>query len=156
MSDLTAKQQAFVEEYLVDLNATQAAIRAGYSPDTAQQMGSENLSKPVIATAIAELMAERSKRTEITAFNVLGDITTIKARCMQTSPVIDKAGNHVMIETEDGEIVPAYKFDPTNALKANELLGKHLGMFTDKHEIGGIDGAPVIFSMKIVDADKTD
>ena len=54
---MTKKQKRFVEEYLIDLNATQAAIRAGYSPDTAQQMGSENLSKPVIKNAIDKAIA---------------------------------------------------------------------------------------------------
>ena len=60
---MTKKQKRFIEEYLIDLNATQAAIRAGYSPDTAQQMGSENLSKPVISAEISKAMAERSRRT---------------------------------------------------------------------------------------------
>ena len=65
MNTLTKKQKRFVEEYLIDLNATQAAIRAGYSPDTAQQMGSENLSKPVIKNAIDKALAERSRRIRL-------------------------------------------------------------------------------------------
>lgn len=60
---MTKKQKRFVEEYLIDLNATQAAIRAGYSPDTAKSIGSENLTKPDIQARIAKAMAERSKRT---------------------------------------------------------------------------------------------
>ena len=71
MLKLTPKQRVFVEEYLVDLNATQAAIRAGYSKKTAQQMGAENLSKPLIAEAIAEAQAARSKRLQIDADWVL-------------------------------------------------------------------------------------
>ena len=59
---LTPKQQLFVEEYLIDLNATQAAIRAGYSKKTAQVIGAENLSKPMVAAAIAEAQLRRSKR----------------------------------------------------------------------------------------------
>lgn len=74
---LTDKQRRFVDEYLVDLNATQAAIRAGYSEDTARQIGSENLSKPDIADAIAEAMAERSKRVQITADEVLRELKDI-------------------------------------------------------------------------------
>jgi len=62
MADLTAKQQKFCEEYMIDLNATQAAIRAGYSEDTAPQMGYENLNKPYIADHIAELKAEASTK----------------------------------------------------------------------------------------------
>lgn len=67
MSDLTPKQQRFCEEYLIDLNATQAAIRAGYSPDTAGAMGWENLKKPEISDFISKLQAERSRNTKIDA-----------------------------------------------------------------------------------------
>ncbi len=68
---LTPKQQRFVDEYLIDLNATQAAIRAGYSAHTANEMGAENLAKPSIAAAIAEAVDARKERTEITADKVL-------------------------------------------------------------------------------------
>lgn len=68
---LTPKQQKFVEEYLVDLNATQAAIRAGYAENTARVVGAENLTKPAVAAAIAAARSERSARTEITADKVL-------------------------------------------------------------------------------------
>ena len=71
MADLTPKQARFVEEYIVDLNATQAAIRSGYSENTAAEIGYENLSKPHIADAIAEQMAARSERTQISADDVL-------------------------------------------------------------------------------------
>ncbi len=64
---LTPKQQRFVDEYLVDLNATQAAIRAGYSKNSARQIGEENLSKPVIAAAVAKAKQERSEATKIDA-----------------------------------------------------------------------------------------
>lgn len=74
---LTPKQQRFVEEYLVDLNATQAAIRAKYSIKTARQVGSENLSKPVIAAAIAEAMKKREQRTNLTADRVLKELERI-------------------------------------------------------------------------------
>lgn len=62
---MTKKQKRFVEEYLIDLNATQAAIRAGYSPTTAKEIGCENLTKPNISEAIAKAMAERSLRLQI-------------------------------------------------------------------------------------------
>ena len=68
---MTPKQEAFVREYLIDLNATQAAIRAGYSVDTARAIGSENLSKPDIADAIAEAQAHRAEKCEIDALWVL-------------------------------------------------------------------------------------
>lgn len=74
---LTAKQQRFVDEYLVDLNATQAAIRAGYSPSTARVIGAENLTKPDIDAAIAKRMQERSGRVEITQDMVLRELAKI-------------------------------------------------------------------------------
>lgn len=74
---LTPKQQCFVEEYLIDLNATQAAIRAGYSAKTAGQIGEQNLKKLEIAEAIAEAQAARSKRTEINADQVLRELARV-------------------------------------------------------------------------------
>ena len=74
---LTAKQDLFVKEYLIDLNATQAALRAGYSPKTAEAIGFENLRKPMIASAIEEAMSKRSQRTEITADMVLKEYAKI-------------------------------------------------------------------------------
>lgn len=71
MAKLTPKQQRFVDEYLIDLNATQAAIRAGYSPKTAQEIGAQNLSKLIIAQAIEQAKAERSERTKINQDEVL-------------------------------------------------------------------------------------
>ena len=70
-ANLSSKQQRFVDEYLIDLNATQAAIRAGYSQKTARQIGSENLSKPNIQEAIAFAKRERSEATKIDAEWVL-------------------------------------------------------------------------------------
>ena len=74
---LTAKQAAFVKEYLVDLNATQAAIRAGYSERSAYSIGQENLCKPEIQAAIQEEVKKRSERTEITADMVLREFAKL-------------------------------------------------------------------------------
>lgn len=74
---LTPKQQRFVDEYLVDLNATQAAIRAGYSANSAQQMATENLSKPVISAAITAARKVQQERTGITADRVLREIAAV-------------------------------------------------------------------------------
>jgi phage terminase small subunit len=75
--ELTDKQRMFIEEYLIDLNATQAAIRAGYSEDTARQIASENLSKPYIQEAIQEAKQERIERTKITQDKVLQELAKI-------------------------------------------------------------------------------
>lgn len=120
---LTKKQQMFIIEYLKDLNATQAAIRAGYSENTAYAMGFENLRKPKIAEQIQKEMDKRSDRVEIDADNVLEGILDIR----------DTAMKKILIEREHkGEKYTMEKMvDPTNALKASELLGKHLKLFTD-------------------------
>lgn len=115
---MTPKQKAFVREYLVDLNATQAAIRAGYSKRTAHVIGHENLKKPEIAAAIEVAMDQRTKRTEITADYVLEGIKDTIERCRG-----------------EGEA-----FNPAQALKGFELLGKHLKMFTDKAEVAPVVG----------------
>lgn len=131
---LTAKQEAFIREYLVDLNATQAAIRAGYSEKTARQTATENLSKPVIAEMLQKAMDERAARTEITADYVLKTIQETVERCKQALPVTDRKGEPILLELPTGEIAPAYTFDSTAVLKGAELLGKHLKLFTDKVE----------------------
>ena len=74
---LTDKQQRFCEEYLIDLNATKAAVRAGYSPDSAYQIGCENLQKPYMQEYIQQLQAERAKRTQVTADQVLSELSKI-------------------------------------------------------------------------------
>jgi hypothetical protein len=104
---LTDKQQRFVEEYLVDLNATQAAIRAGYSENTARQIGYENLAKPDIQAAIAEKRSEQAKRTAISADMVLEGL----------------------LKETKGENPGSTK------VQAWSWLGKHLAMFTEKHKI---------------------
>ena len=112
---MTGKQKLFVQEYLIDLNATQAALRAGYSAKTAAAIGLENLEKPIIKQAVSLLMSMRSQRLKITADEVLYDIEKIKQDAMRSM-------KGMMINH------PA-------ALKACELQGRHLQMFVDKVEI---------------------
>ena len=80
---LTAKQKRFVEEYLIDLNATQAAIRAGYSRNSARAIGVENLTKPALAAAVENAIRERSEATKINAEWVLKQAVELHLRCMQ-------------------------------------------------------------------------
>ena len=143
MAKLTAKQSRFVEEYLIDLNATQAAIRAGYSEKTAKQIGSRLLTNVDVQAAVSEGQEARAERTEITQDYVLTTIHSTIERCRQAEPVFYKNGDPVMCETEDGEVVPAYTFQANAALKGCELLGKHLGMFTEKVEHTGKGGGPI-------------
>lgn len=140
---MTPKQEAFVREYLIDLNATQAAIRAGYSAKNADKIGSELLGKTRIAAALQEQMDKRSKRTEITADYVLETIVLTIERCKQSEPVLDRKGDPIMTETPDGGEAPAYTFNAAGVLKGAELLGKHLKLFTEKVEHSGPDGAAI-------------
>ncbi len=134
---LTPKQARFVAEYLIDLNASQAAKRAGYSEKTAEQQGHQLLKKTLVAAAIAEAQSDRSERTEITQDYVLDSIFTTMERCKQAEAVTDRQGGPVLVETPEGEMVPAYTFNAMGVFKGAELLGKHLGMFAGS---GGDDG----------------
>lgn len=136
-SSFTEKQAAFVREYLIDLNATQAAIRAGYSKDTAGAIGHENLKKPEIASAIAAALAERSERTQITQDYVLATVVEAIERSKQAVPVLDRRGRPVMVETSQGELAPAYIFNASAVLQGAKLLGEHLGTFKQHIEHGG-------------------
>lgn len=145
---LTPKQQEFVNEYLVDLNATQAAIRAGYSEDTAGAIGSENLKKPEIQEAVQKAMDMRSTRVGVTADFVIATVVETINRCRQVAPVLDRRGEQIYVkvgEEGDGQaLAPAFTFDSKGVLKGLELLGKHLKLFADRVEHTGKDGLPLI------------
>ena len=143
---MTQKQKRFIEEYLIDLNATQAAIRAGYSPDTAKAIGSENLTKPDIRAQIDRAMAERSKRTGVNAERVVQELA--KIAFVNAAEVIDPKTATVKEDAlpEDTAAIQSVKVKTfgeikmADKLKALELLGKHLGMFKDRIELsGGLD-----------------
>ena len=113
---ITAKQEAFCREYLIDLNATQAAIRAGYSEKTAAEQSSRLLTNVKVSDFIALLKAERNESLRIDAAWVLKQAVKVHLRCMQAELVKDREGNPV------GE----YKFEHAGANKALEIIGKHV------------------------------
>ena len=135
---LTPRQARFVDEYLIDLNATQAAVRAGYSAKTAQQIGSRLLLHVVVSTEISTRQAKRAEKAGITAEYILGRLQENVERAMQAEPVMrfdhDKKE---MVET--GE----YQYEGAVANRALELLGKHIGLFPDRQELTGKNGGPV-------------
>lgn len=146
---LTEKQQRFVEEYLIDLNATQAAIRAGYSVKTANEQGSQNLAKLSIQQAIAEQMAERSKRTGINQDRVVLELA--KIALVKMTDIVDNQGRIKSdASPDDLACIESVKYKESESdtgssverevkiaskLKALELLGKHLGMWNDKLDV---------------------
>lgn len=114
MPKLTNKQKRFCEEYLIDLNATQAAVRAGYSEKTADRIANQNLKKLEVQQYLQKLMQDRSERTKISADDVVRELERI-----------------AMTDTE---------ITGKEKIKALELLGKHLGMFSN----GGSDVSKVL------------
>ena len=153
---LTAKQQTFVEEYLIDLNATQAAIRAGYSEKTADQQASRLLTNVKVAEYLRKLQDDRSERTEITQDYVLESIHSTVERCKQTEAVIDRQGDHVLVENSDGDMVPAYTFNAMGVFKGAELLGKHLGMFVDRSSVDVNGKLDTKWTVEVVTPSKAD
>jgi phage terminase small subunit len=162
---LTAKQERFVGEYLLDLNATQAAIRAGYSEKTAAAVGHENLRKPKIAARIEEARAKRAETTEVTANRVLKELSRIgmsdvrklftddgqlraiheldddTAAALASVEVITKRLPGNGEEPPEVEYVHKMKFWDKNS--ALDKIGKHLGMFIERHEHTGAGGGPI-------------
>lgn len=146
---LTPKQARFCEEYLIDLNATQAAVRAGYSKKTANVIGPENLAKPCIASRIAEAQSERTGRTQITADYVLERLHQIES--LDLTECFDENGHLLPInampekfrcsiggvdvsvfKTKVGEEITVEEFTKKlkieNRTKALELMGKHVNV----------------------------
>ncbi|MBF7694036.1 terminase small subunit [Acinetobacter pollinis] len=160
MANLTPKQQRFVDEYLIDLNATQAAIRAGYSEKTAKDIGCENLAKPNIKEAIEKAQNKRIARTEITQDMVLQELAKIGFSNMLDYMSITNGGDlvhdfsaltrdqaaaisEVVVEEyaegrdEDKREVKKLKFKLADKKSALVEIGRHLGMFKDKVEHSG-------------------
>lgn len=166
---LTKKQKRFVEEYLVDLNATQAAIRAGYSTQTAYSIGDENLKKPEIKNAIEKALAERSRRTGVNADRVILELAkiafinptdvinmdeaTVRGEANREDTAAISSVKVKRIPTEDGDIVER-EVRTYDKIKALELLGKHLGMFTDKFKVEG--AIPVVIHDDLDDEDEAE
>lgn len=132
---MNEKQKQFCNEYLIDLNATQAAIRAGYSKDTARSQANRMLTNVYIQKYIQELQEGIKKRNKISQDEIIQDLIEIKNRCMQNVPVmyfdkIDKEWKHEGADC--GE--PVYKFDANGATKALDQLSKIIGAYEKDNE----------------------
>ena len=161
---LTPKQEMFCKEYLIDLNATQAAIRAGYSEKTARSVGQENLTKPDIQERVQQLMEERSNRVQLEADEVMWELKNIlqadlanyieinedtgaiRARGFDDMPegasraIQSIEEDRIIREDNDGKqttVHDKFKFRLYNKERMIELAMKHLGMLNDKLELSG-------------------
>lgn len=170
MAKLTAKQQRFCDEYLIDLNATQAAIRAGYSERTAMEQGYQLLQKTSVQERIQQRKSDRVERTEITQDMVLKELAIIAfsnaadyANIIEKDAMVEVEGNMIPMLDADGNQVKyrtvepvltddlteeqkralsvikkgrdGFEVKPYDKVRALELLGKHLGMWTEKVEV---------------------
>lgn len=130
MAKMTAKQKRFCDEYLIDLNATQAAIKAGYSEKNARNIASENLTKPNIKAYIDARMAEKENELIADQNEVLKYLTSVlRGESQSTEIVVEGCGDGIS-EARTIQKEPSEK----DRLKAAELLGKRYGLYTDKIE----------------------
>jgi phage terminase small subunit len=160
---LTPKQARFIDEFLIDLNGTQAAIRAGYSKKTAQQIATENLSKPVIQAEIRRRQDELAEKCGITAEKIVSELGKLGFSNMGDYLKCNKDGDpyfdyepltpeqkaalaEVVVETyvegkgKDAQTVKKVKFKLADKISALEKLGRHLGMFKDREPAGSSAG----------------
>ena len=130
---LTPRQRRFIEEYMVDLNGTQAAIRAGYAPGGARQHASRLLAQAPVQAALAQAMSERRKRTELTADEVIGDLRELRDICMGRKPVkVMTIVKNAREGTAEPVEVEGMMFEPAAANRALEMLGRHMRLFADR------------------------
>lgn len=144
---MTDKQERFCEEYLIDCNGAQAAIRAGYSERSAKEIASELLTKPNIHTRIAELKKQLSEKTLVDAEYVIKGFIEVANRCMEKKPVLEFNGKFMeQKKDEDGNLV--WQFDSSGANRSLELLGKHVGIFDKDNSQKTTMATPTIIIQK--------
>lgn len=157
---LSAKVRRFVDEYLIDLNATQAAIRSGYSPAAAHNQGSRLTGRPDVQAAISAAQATRSRRTEITADRVVEELARVAffdlRRVFRPNGTLipvaelpeDVSAALVSVDLAtvakgEGAVEHIAKIKTADKLRALEALARHLGMFRDRVEVSGPEGGPI-------------
>jgi len=128
---LPPMQERFVHEYLIDLNATQAAIRAGYAARNADKIGPELLGKTRVAEAIAAAKTARKERVQVDQDYVVTNLVEVVERAMQRAPVCDMRGEQITDANGRG----VWKHDGKVAVSALGLLGRHVGMFEEKVKV---------------------
>src|SRR3954453_10757168 len=162
---LNDRQRRFVEQYLVDLNATQAAIRSGYSVATANQIGARLLANVKVAAAIAEAQAARNRRTEVTADRVVLELARVAfgdpRRVMswgpggvRLRPSAELADEKAAIVAEMGETTTkeggSLRLKTVDKLSALRLLAQHLGMLGESNVAVTVATAPAVGELQAV------
>lgn len=140
---LRRRHQKFVDAYVETGDLGASATASGYKGKRASRRGWELKQIREVVLAIEERRAEAIEAAGRSAASILKNIGETLDRCMQHSPVIDKLGHQVMIETPAGDLAAAFTFDAKNALKAAELLGEFHKLFVKRHEFAGPGGAPL-------------
>ena len=130
---LSPKQKRFVEEYLIDLNATQAAIRAGYSAKTAKQQASRLLTNVDVVAAVALAKKERSEKTKIDAEWVLRQAVELHRRCMQEIKPARNPKTRKQLYDDDSNAL--FQFNAAAANRSLEIIGKHVDIQAFKERI---------------------
>ena len=141
---LTEKQKLFCREYILDLNASQAAERAGYSARCSKEQGYRLLTYAHVQEELSDLIKSREARLEITSDFVLQTIVETIQRCSQGEQIINRQGVPVLgTDLQTGDERPLYKYDSTSVLRGAELLGRHLRLFSDRVEHAGPNNGPI-------------
>lgn len=148
---LTPQQEMFCQEYIVDYNGTQAAIRAGYSEKTADVQAVRLLRNVKVLSRVRAIQKERLEKLAVTQESVILKLLEIYDRCMQANPVMEWDYNERKY-VETGE----YTFDSRGALNALEMIGKHLAMFTNKIEHSGDIKNDLTISIELEDDETED
>lgn len=171
VASLTPRQARFVAEYLVDLNATQAARRAGYSEHTAQQQGTRLLSNALVRSAIERAKAERSTRLEVTQDRVVLELARLAfadardyfewgPEGVKVKPSSDLSDDQAAAVAEVSQTVTAeggtIRVKLADKQAALTLLAKHTGGFVERQEHTGKDGAPLAPALVVVPATAED
>ena len=164
---LTPKQSRFIDEYLIDLNGTQAAIRAGYSVKVAREQAKENLTKPYIKDEVDKQIKDRQNRTQVTQDMVIEELKKVGFSDITNYIKYNKEGIEIIgtssIDKEYTSVISSasetitkdgkrsLQFKLHDKIKSLELLGRHLAMFTDKHDLSSKDGSmtPTVLEIPI-------